>query len=71
MLANFSEEKVVLPKATVTGIGEEMSESLVARINEGTDFERQLYSEDRKKDRSRKPTLKFKKFGREIRTLNS
>jgi hypothetical protein len=53
---------VVLPKATVIGIAEQISESLVASINEGTDFEPQLVSEDRKKDRSRQSTEEFKKF---------
>jgi hypothetical protein len=62
MVANFSEEAVVFPKATVIGIAEEISEGLVASVNEGTDFEPQLDSEDRKKDGSSQSTEKFKKF---------
>jgi len=33
MLANFSNEPLVVPKATVLGVAEEISESLVDRIN--------------------------------------
>jgi hypothetical protein len=65
MIANFSEEEAVLPKATVTGIPEEISESLVASINDGTDFEPQLKSKGRKKERSRQSTAKSRKFATE------
>jgi hypothetical protein len=34
MVANFSQEEIELPKATVLGVAEEKSESLVADINE-------------------------------------
>jgi len=33
MLANFSQEKLTLPKATVLGLAEEVSEALIDRIN--------------------------------------
>jgi hypothetical protein len=33
MLANFSDETLILPKATIVGIAEEISESIVNRIN--------------------------------------
>jgi len=33
MLANFSDESVTIPKATVLGIAEGISESLVDKIN--------------------------------------
>jgi hypothetical protein len=35
MVANFSDEPITLPKATILGIAEEVSESLVASINDG------------------------------------
>ena len=35
MLANFSNEPLVVPKATVLGIAEEISDPLVDSINEG------------------------------------
>jgi hypothetical protein len=34
MLANFSQEETVLPKATVIGVAEEISSSVVAAIND-------------------------------------
>jgi len=34
MLANFSEEEIVIPKATVVGVAEEISPTLVAAIND-------------------------------------
>jgi hypothetical protein len=33
MLTNFSDEELVLPKATVLGVAEDISESVVDRIN--------------------------------------
>jgi hypothetical protein len=39
MVVNFSHEEVELPKATVLGMAEEVSESLVAAVNDGTEFE--------------------------------
>jgi len=36
MLVNFSGEEIVLPKATVVGVAEEVSPSLVAAINADT-----------------------------------
>jgi hypothetical protein len=62
MIANFSEEEVAIPKATMIGMAEEISESLVASINDGTDFEIQLKSKGRKKHRSRQSTAKSRKF---------
>jgi hypothetical protein len=43
----------------------------VSEEQEETKLELQQDSEVRKKDRSRKSTVKFKKFGREISKLNS
>jgi hypothetical protein len=34
MLVNFSHEEIELPKATVLGMAEEVSESLVAALND-------------------------------------
>jgi hypothetical protein len=47
MLVNFSEEEVTLHKATVVGVAEEMSPSLVAAINDDA------IPADRSNDRSR------------------
>jgi hypothetical protein len=47
MLVNFSEEEVTLPKATVVGMAEEISPSLVAAIND------HVSPADRCSDRSR------------------
>jgi len=33
MLANFSQEELILPKATVLGLAEEVSETLIDQIN--------------------------------------
>jgi hypothetical protein len=33
MLANFSSEELTIPKATILGVAEEVSESLVDKIN--------------------------------------
>jgi hypothetical protein len=65
MLENSRERVIVLPKGTVIGVAEETSESLVASLNDGTDFELQLKSKGRKKDRSRQSTAKSKKFAKE------
>jgi hypothetical protein len=54
----------------VTGIPEEISETFLVSINEETNFEPHQDSEDRKKHRSRKSTVNFKKFVREISTQN-
>ena len=35
MLANFSQEEIVMPKATLVGVAEEISSCLVAAINDG------------------------------------
>ena len=34
MLANFSKEEIVIPKATVVGVAEEISPTLLAAIND-------------------------------------
>jgi hypothetical protein len=47
MQVNFSEEEVTLPKATVVGVAEEISPSLVAAINDDA------IPADRGNDRSR------------------
>jgi hypothetical protein len=39
LVVNFSHEEVELPKATVLGWAEEVSESLVAAVNDGPEFE--------------------------------
>jgi hypothetical protein len=52
MIANFSEEEIILPKATVIGIAEEISENLVASINEDTGFGPQLKGDCRRKESS-------------------
>jgi len=33
MVANFSDEQLIIPKATVLGVAEEITEELVDRIN--------------------------------------
>jgi hypothetical protein len=68
MIAIFSADDLVPRKWTVTGIAQEMSESLVASMFEGTNFELQQEREDRKKDWSRQTSVKLKYFGREIGT---
>jgi len=37
MLANFSKEPLTIPKATILGVAEEASESLIGRINENAE----------------------------------
>jgi hypothetical protein len=39
MLANFTEEILTIPKATVLGVAEEVSESLIDRINTRTEYD--------------------------------
>ena len=37
MLVNFSQEEIVLPKATIVGVAEEVSPCVVAAINDNDD----------------------------------
>ena len=37
MVANFSKQELTIPKATVLGIAEEVAESVVDKINAGSD----------------------------------
>jgi hypothetical protein len=37
MLANFNDEALILPKATIVGVAEEISESLINKINAKTE----------------------------------
>jgi hypothetical protein len=69
--SEFSADVLMLRNSTVTGIAEKISENFVAIMNEVTNFKLNQGSEDGKKEKSRQPTVKFKKFRREISTLNS
>jgi hypothetical protein len=66
MKANFCADELVLPKSTVTGIAEEISEWFLPSMNEETNFELQQDSDDRKKGRSRNSTVKLKSLGEKL-----
>jgi hypothetical protein len=61
MVVNFREEVLTVPKGTVLGIAQEMSESLVVPLDEGVstvkNANRVLFSES-----SQKVTRKFKEY---------
>jgi len=61
ILANFSDEELTVPKATVLGVAEEMSESLVNDINE---VQTPAKSEPNKPPRRRKNEVLYQKLSR-------
>jgi hypothetical protein len=52
MLANFSGEKLTIPKATVLGVAEEVSETLIDSINAGIGKDANLPSQPPRKKRN-------------------
>jgi hypothetical protein len=52
MLANFSGEELTIPKATVIGVAEEVSESLIDSINAGIGKGANLPSKPPRKERN-------------------
>jgi len=52
MVTNFSSEELTIPKATVLGVAEEISEPLVVRINAGNRSESCLMTSQQRKKRS-------------------
>jgi hypothetical protein len=62
MVANFSKEEIVLPKATIVGVAEEIMESLVASINGGAEFESRGRERTGKSDRTVKVDDSFRSY---------
>jgi hypothetical protein len=66
IIANFSDEEIVLPKPTVIGVAEEISEGLVASNNDGHGFET-LH-----KGKTAKQSVEFRNyFNEKLEHLNS
>jgi hypothetical protein len=59
MLANFSDEELTVPKATILGVAEEISESLVDKINSRSEVNS---TEPRKPPRKRKNEVLYNKL---------
>ena len=62
MLANFSDEEIILPKATILGVAEGISESLVASINEGPEFENHQRCQEQSTSKQANQSGKFNKY---------
>lgn len=62
MLANFSEEEIILPKATVLGVAEGISESLIASVNDGPEFENQQRCQEQSTSKRANQSGKFSKY---------
>jgi hypothetical protein len=58
MLANFSNDELILPKATILGVAEEVSESLVDRINAKTKLTRPNRANHPEREKIRLCTIK-------------
>jgi hypothetical protein len=59
MVANFSDEELTLPKATVLGVAEEVTESVIESINAGN--ESGEYRKDKQGNLNRNKAL-YRKF---------